>query len=100
MMSEKTPMIIQLTEEEYAEVLQKVGQMILNLPIASGQLGHSTAASTIRGNYLSSKSDVRTKRVAAEFVNDLFKLKTSEMCTKWYGDPTGAAVRRCMKILA
>src|ERR1700678_4129951 len=89
-----------LTDEETEEVLRRLGRMVLNLPIVSGQLGHTTAAATIRGNYLVLSTDSRVECVSREFFNDLFKLKTAEMCTKWYGDPSGEAVRRTMKVIA
>ena len=91
----------QLSPDELEEVQRRIGGMILLLPVASGQLGHATSANTIKGNYLrTSRQESKTERIAKEFINDLFQLKTSEMCEKWYGDPTGASVRMRLKILA
>jgi hypothetical protein len=90
-----------LTPGELEEVQRRVGGMILMLPVTSGQLGHATAAATIRGNYLvSNSSETNTEQTAKEFVNDLFKLKTAEMCQKWFGDSTGSDVRRRLRIIA
>ena len=89
-----------LTPDELDEFQRRVGGMIVMLPIASGQLGHTTAAATIDGNYLAFQGDeCAAERAAKEFVNDLFKLSTPEMCKKWFGDENGSTVRRSLRIV-
>jgi hypothetical protein len=76
-------------EEETEEMIRLVGTMILNLPITSKLLGHTSSVSTIRGNYLAfSGAESRVERLAKEYVNDLFKLSTDEMCAKWFDEST------------
>jgi len=60
-----------LTPKEYAELLQRVGTAILNLPIASAGLGHTSPVSTIRGNYFAhAPGESRIQRLSIEFVNE------------------------------
>jgi hypothetical protein len=74
------------TKEECDEFVLRVGWIIVNLPMASHLLGHKTPAYTIIGNYLAhANGESRAKRIAKEFVNDLFSMSTEKMCNKWHG---------------
>lgn len=90
-----------LSPDELEELQRRIGGIMLMLPMASGQAGHATPSSTIKGHYLTFSGDeTRVERIAKEFVIDLFTARTSKMCEKWYGDPRGSAVRRALRVTA
>lgn len=86
---------LRLTKEETDEIRRIVGTMIFNLPFASDMLGHTSCRATIIGNYLAfSGSESKVERLAKEFVNDLFKMSTPQMCVKWYGETTDLSYKQ------
>jgi hypothetical protein len=86
--------IDELTEEERREVCLHLGNMLLNLPIASVLMRHNRPLDTIRGSYLvDGPDDEPTLLLAKECLRDLagFTTKAADLVAKWY---TPGIVRR------
>jgi hypothetical protein len=86
-----------LTLEELEEVQMRIGRIILNLPLTASLAGHARPGNTAVGNYLRTTPDAsRAKKVAMQFVTDVFKLSTDKMLERWY-DPE-ARTRMAMAV--
>lgn len=73
--------------EAFARLERAVGQIILRLPAAAKLLRHTDPASTVTGNYVKAHDDESEEiKLAAEFVNDLFRRPLEEQLARWYPD--------------
>ena len=66
-----------LTEPEISKMAERLGRMLLKLPVVSGIAGHRKPEYTVK-DYL------RATNKDAEFLIDLFSRPTPEILLKWY----------------
>lgn len=84
------------TEDERAEVLFLVGQMMMRLPILARTCGHGNPINTYR-DYMQVSDDMsKVERAAAEYMHDFFsadgrkkhrrkQMKAPALFYKWFG---------------
>jgi hypothetical protein len=92
--------LIEYAPEELAEFQRTVGRIVVNLSFVPVLMSHERPLDTIRGNYLRTNgAGSEIDHAAREYVNDLFTMKSAELCAKWIGDERALlAVRRSMTI--
>ena len=66
-----------LTEPQISELAERLGRMLLRLPILSGCAGHEKAEYT-------TKDYLRPVSVETEFLIDIMSRSTPEVLLKWY----------------
>lgn len=89
----------ELTFEQRREVCLHLGNMLLNLPIASVLMRHTNTVDTIRGSYLvASDEDPNSLWIAKKYLVDLlqFRSKAVKLVEKWY---TPNAVRNHLELV-
>lgn len=70
-------MKLPLTEPEIGQMAEKLGRMLLRLPVISGSAGHKWAKGTVE-DYL------RPIDLESEFLRDIFSRPIPEVLLKWY----------------
>lgn len=66
--------------------LEKVGDILKRVPLASMQANHKKASSTVKYDMLPGESDLEL-----QFIKDVFEKNTDEVIDKWYNGKENAA---------
>ena len=64
---------------------EKLGEILLRVPLGSMQAHHKKIQSTINDNFLPGDENLE-----GQFVRDLFTMDTQEIIDKWYGGSDAA----------
>lgn len=74
-------------KQKYSDVnFEKLGRIVFNIAVSAPSLGHQRPSTTAR-DYTGTSNN---SELEAQFVGDLFRMKTEEFCIKWFGSEYNA----------